>query len=53
MTNHVTLKSLTSKGMTELDALNTLSRMRTQAVADGKKVTRVIRDGKVQEQYIK
>ena len=49
----VTLKSLMSKGMSELDALNLLSRMRTLAVSEGKKVTRVIRDGKVQEQYIK
>lgn len=53
MNELTTLKSLMKQGATELDALNTLSRMRTQAVADGKKVTRVIRDGKVQEQYIK
>lgn len=40
------------KDMTEVQALTTLSRMRTQADRDGLCVTRVIVGGKVQEQVI-
>ena len=38
--------------MTEVQALNTLSRMRAQADRDGLCVTRLIAEGKVQEQWI-
>ena len=38
--------------MTEVQALNTLSRMRAQADRDGLFVTRLIVEGKVQEQWI-
>ena len=38
--------------MTEVQALNTLSRMRTQADRDGLCVTRLIVEGKVQEMWI-
>ena len=38
--------------MTELQALTTLSRMRAQADRDGLCVTRLIAEGKVQEQTV-
>lgn len=38
--------------MTEVQALNTLSRMRAQADRDGLRVTRLIVEGKVVEQTI-
>lgn len=38
--------------MTEVQALNTLSRMRAQADRDGLCVTRIIVAGKVQEQTV-
>lgn len=43
---------ITRGGMTEVQALNFMSRARTAAYERGDKVVRVIRDGKVVEQYI-
>lgn len=43
---------ITLGGMTEVQALNFMSRMRTAAYERGDKVVRIIRDGKVVEQHI-
>lgn len=49
----MTLHELVHRGgMTEVQALNFMSRARTAAYERGDKVVRVIRDGKVVEQYI-
>ena len=50
--NHVTLAGLLDEGMTEGKALTLMSRMRALAAEEGKCVTRLIRNGKVQEQII-
>lgn len=49
--NHHKLSDLL-RDMTEVQALNTLSRMRTQADREGLCVTRLIVEGKVVEQWI-
>lgn len=48
---HYTLSEMT-RSMTELQALNTLSRMRETAEREGLCVTRFITGGKVLEQWI-
>lgn len=49
----MTLHELVHRGgMTEVQALNFMSRARTAAYERGDKVVRVIRDGKVVEQYV-
>ena len=48
---HYKLSEMTDK-MTELQALNVLSRMRENADREGLCVTRLIVDGKVKEQWI-
>ena len=49
--NHYKLSDLLGN-MTEVQALNTLSRMRAQADRDGLCVTRLIVGGKVREMWI-
>ena len=49
----MTLQGLTTRGgMTEVQALNFMYRARERAYERGDKVVRIIREGKVVEQYI-
>ena len=51
--SHHKLSEMLAEGtMTEVQALNTLSRMRAQADRDGLCVTRLIVEGKVREQWV-